>query len=537
MAWIGAVARLLKFALMLLLLVVLAGTAAVVFFPEAVGQQVLALLLRSRGYHEVEFRVAEVGLDRLVLESVQIGPDYLALSAGSVSVAFSPRGLLDRTLDRVEVDGLRAMALKGQRGWIVPGAPRGAGGHWTFGELVVREGRMEIAPGQPGFRGDIAWDLLRVEARRPEGMAFQAEARASLFAEDLNLPLHVLVQGELQRAGSGERTLTAVVDEVDAGIRLEIEAVLPITSPDRARVTLTAVCDDLSRTRGLLSSILPKGRWWSDPDVHGAATITALYAGWEGSGTIRLQEAGLSLPQIGLKAQGLETELVVAGLRPLCTSSNQEVVCAVVEVGDLRITDARATFEVDPPGALNVEKATMHVFGGVVAVEPFSFDPARPALRLNLTAHQLALAQFSKMQSKVPCEAEGFVDGALQLLWEPGKPPRLGGHLASPTGAVGRIQFTDPSLITRQMAGDDSRIKTVAFSLRDFRYDHFRVELDMTGDETAAANLRLSGRSAIDKDAPPINLNVKFEADAADVLYLGRIFRNVGRRAGPALRD
>jgi hypothetical protein len=65
-------------------------------------------------------------------------------------------------------------------------------------------------------------------------------------------------------------------------------------------------------------------------------------------------------------------------------------------------------------------------------------------------------------------------------------------------------------------------MNAVARSLSDFRYDLFRVAVDLTEGKTETATLPLSSRIAVDQEAPPKILNFNFGADIEVVIYLGR---------------
>jgi hypothetical protein len=112
--------------------------------------------------------------------------------------------------------------------------------------------------------------------------------------------------------------------------------------------------------------------------------------------------------------------------------------------------------------------------------------------------------------------------------------PRIKGTLASPQGASGRIRLEDPSLLTQHMQKGDPRIKTVALSLQDFRYQRLRLAVDLSNEETATAQILLHGRSEQNRKLPPVRLNVNVEADTEDIVYLGRLFRHINRLSSSA---
>lgn len=534
MGWFRTLARFVGFALAICFLLLLAAAAAVYFFPEAVCQHALMFLLERQGLRRVEFTVAEANRDHIRLESVQIGPDEVGLSVAAVDVAFTWPGLRERRLDHIDVTSARAIALEGKSGWSIGGVSGGrsdGGGGWYFGQLSVRDSSLEVFADENDLGGTLAIESLRVDRAGLDHIDLVGKGGLEFALGDREIPLGLAVTGELRRAESGERLFQVSCAEVNAGLLAECRGTFPFQETGGTNIAVSVRCDELSRAQDLLSLVLPDDLWWSDVEFAGGLTLEASAVGTDLSGRCVLHQVGVALPHARLAARGLEADIAITGFRPPSTPADQVVTFASVETSGLSLGDGRVAFQVSGRHFLRVEDFSGRMFGGVVRAEPFTLDFSRPSLDLEFTAEQFGLDQLSSMQSRVQCEAEGTVDGALHVTWRPGTFPRVKGHLASPPGGQGRIRFTDPSLVTDQMAGQDEfKVKAVALSLRDFRYDRFRVALDLSDDETATATLNLSGRSALNLEAPPINLNVNFEADIEDVMYLGRLYRRMGGR-------
>lgn len=245
-------------------------------------------------------------------------------------------------------------------------------------------------------------------------------------------------------------------------------------------------------------------------------TLSYVHGGWKVSG----------LPDELLKSVGGNegrSSLDVAELELLNSTIHVDA-----DVPALRgtLTTPRILYRQDTRSVI-VDPITIHVVGGVVVAGRSRLLLDAPALDLSLDAHGLDVSEVLKLWPEAPCTATGSLDGALRVFWDPANAPKISGRLASPEGTKGRIQFSDPKAVTRLMPSGDKRIQVVEESLKDLEYEKLQFTVNVEDARISTAAFHISGRSAKNSKLPPVRLNITFEAETKDLVYLGRLYQKL----------
>ncbi len=136
-------------ALALVLALAVAAIAVAVADRDALVQAAAERLLRGQGFADPHVAVRAVGVRRLRLGPVRLGPGG-AISAREVTIGYVPLSLVRGRMRAIAIDGLRAQAELTPGGVRLVGLPAGTGGGGgapdlgAIGAVTLRDARIEL---------------------------------------------------------------------------------------------------------------------------------------------------------------------------------------------------------------------------------------------------------------------------------------------------------------------------------------------------------------------------------------------------------
>ena len=104
-------------------------------------------------------------------------------------------------------------------------------------------------------------------------------------------------------------------------------------------------------------------------------------------------------------------------------------------------------------GRLEIRRLELDVLGGHVSLEPFGFDPAKPALEATANFSGIALSDLARLVPQALAEARGLVNGRVALRWSSATGFQLGtGALAVSTATPAMVRLAaTPGFLTGSM--------------------------------------------------------------------------------------
>ncbi len=396
--------------------------AALYLFRQDLAGYAIRDFLSEAGLTSAALRVEEADLSRLVLTDIGAGPQS-GVAIRRLSLAYRPAGLLERRIERVDLEGL-ALGVRADANGLSLGAldalPKGrsdGGGDWRIGALGLTEARIAVegevratvtlegevvTVGEDRYRGELrlqgAAGLGDVDPADLDGtLSFSASTRAVEEA-DLALKLRRLF---LPHLGAGDLDVAAHLKggEARAGGRLQTP---------RGKIAFD------------LSGALPgDGDWGS---ARGGGTLEAdLTEVALGEGDLRVSlngraEARFDGDTLALKALGpmelaaatpigpLSVELVPSGAPTLSLEREQGRVRSLgVRIGEARVRvaghgygygvrEANAALAFDPVPALELRSLSLTETGPAPLIPPLGLkgeaklEPAGLAFSAELTA-------------------------------------------------------------------------------------------------------------------------------------------------------
>ena len=401
-------------------LAVAAALVAFYFLRLDLAGYAIRDFLKETGLRSAALRVEEADLGRLVLSKIGAGPQS-GIAIRRLSLAYRPAGLLERRIDRVDLEGL-ALAVRADSDGLsfdaLDAFPRGrgnGGSEWRISALgltdasILLDGEVRarlaidgevMAAGEDGYRGEL-----------------QLQGTAGLGDAD-----PAVLDGTLAFSAS-----IAAVEEADLALNLR-----GLSLPRLGTLDLDASAhlkDGEVRAEGRLQA--PRGKVAFD--LTGALPANGDWASPRGSGTLQLEltEVAIDEADLGVSANGraaveidgdtltlralepidfrtatpigpLRVELVPSDAPELSAEHEGGRVRSVgIRVAEARITAANRTYEMregtatltlDPVPALELRSLGLTETGPAPLMPPLSLtgraklEPATLAFNAKLAA-------------------------------------------------------------------------------------------------------------------------------------------------------
>jgi hypothetical protein len=181
---------------------------------------------------------------------------------------------------------------------------------------------------------------------------------------------------------------------------------------------------------------------WTDAGLSGALHLTLT------EGTAASDEQAWSAREITLEA-----EVILGGPAGVALRAADAKIESVQVVG-IAVRNILLSLAAGERGQIAVRRAQLEVFGGRLALSPFTLDPTAPAIRTAAEFSGIALGELAALVPQALAEARGQVAGRMAVNWnlDTGAQPDAGGvEMAPGAPATFRLEKS-PGLLTGRAA-------------------------------------------------------------------------------------
>lgn len=287
------------------------------------------------------------------------------------------------------------------------------------------------------------------------------------------------------------------------------------------------------------------------PDLEVGGTLQlggeGSWAGAEIDGrlTLAMADGFIRSAAKDLEAQGLVLEAVVSVQSGGATLQTLRLTAETVRSAGVTANSLLVEAVGGADGRIEVRRAEVDVFGGRVALSPFTFDPANPEVTTTAELTGLAMAEMAKLIPTALTAAAGRIEGRIAVQWSEaaGFQPRSGSlNIATDTPATMRLAAT-PGFLTQHLP---ERIQLLPAWLRlpanwfapvnpaygtleriemgreELQVDRLRVALYPDGPEGArSAVVEVTARPAAGNVVELVSFTVNVAGSLQQVLKLG----------------
>jgi hypothetical protein len=327
------------------------------------------------------------------------------------------------------------------------------------------EGKGEIAVGA------MVWEGRNLGAL--EGTLRQVSSGVTVSAEHWNLLLSgmgVWIEGDVPLFSAKQRAS-----------RIDISASWPESSPDL----------DLGR-------FVPSAKGFrlnGDLSAEGHFRFGGA-AGPGGALAVDFKKGVLEKGKQEIALTGIAAGLRLPYLPDIRSAPAQELRIEKAAFGQVAISDAAVVFQVEPGGAVLIEKAGCRWAGGEVSSQAIRISPGEPVYEFVLHCDRLSLASVLEQFGAVRAGGEGTVNGQIPIRMAEGDLTFDDGFLYSTPGDGGTIHVTGAELLTAGIPKDSMQFNQIDLAreaLKDYHYDWARLRLNTEG-EDLIMSLHLNGK-------------------------------------------
>ena len=243
--------------------------------------------------------------------------------------------------------------------------------------------------------------------------------------------------------------------------------------------------------------------------------------------------------------QGLVLEAVVSVQSDGATLQTLRLTAETVRAADVQASNLMVEAVGGVDGRIEVRRAEVEVFGGRVALSPFTFDPARPEVATTAELSGLAMAELARLIPTALASATGKIEGRIGIEWSEaaGFQPRSGA-LTIATDAPATLRLTaTPGFLTQHLPERIQllpgwlrlpanwfapvnpaygTLESIEMGRQDLRVDQLRVALYPDGPEgVRSATVEVTARPATGSAVELVSFTVNVAGSLQQVLQLG----------------
>jgi hypothetical protein len=517
----------------LLALVALAAVAAGLAWSQrtAIAEAWLRDRVAALGIAESALRVAALDLRGIAIESVSLGAaDAPDLTVERVEADWTRSSLTAGRFTALRVRGLRLRATHGDAGlslgaldpiWKSPDSETASALVLPAPEIALDDAQVEVATPQGVARGSLG-GALRETADGIDGTftldlsGGGLEARGEMkLGGTLALPSFDL---RLDARGKGRDAIgLALTGRRDGDDVIWIES--GTLHAAGAKLTVAGARIDprgLVLERGRVEVAIASGV--VSATIGGAITLDSDRLG----GTLAIDVAGPDLTARGTLALSGSFERPSARIRldPLAWAGESLRLDGLVRL--------------EKGGAIAIEKATLDLLGGTLAIDRALVDPGATRIVIPMRVARVDLAGLLARAAVEGLAGSGTLGGELPLLYERGVLRIDSGRLRAEEG--GTLRYA-PSASVQNLAESrpaDLGIAVRAFS--DFRYEVLEARVDGDVDGALSIGLHVRGTNPSFEDGRAVELNLNLESRLADLVRAGSAAYGVPGRIEERLR-
>jgi hypothetical protein len=165
---------------------------------------------------------------------------------------------------------------------------------------------------------------------------------------------------------------------------------------------------------------------------------------------------------------------------------------------------------------LNIEKASLELAGGEVALGPTRFDPAAARQQVELQVREVDLGALLALAEIDGLSGTGRLQGKIPVVMEEGAVIIAGARLDA--AGPGRLAYS-PTAPPSGMQAAGETMALVLSALGDFRYDRLWLTLDRDRNGEATLSLHVRGNNPAFYDGYPVELNLALNGRLDRILH------------------
>lgn len=372
------------------------------------------------------------------------------------------------------------------------------GGSLIPAEVTAGSARFNITDTRGGLTG--TGDLSRVRIADTRTDPVYQPVVADLSAD--------LARGELHMTGPVylARTNRHIADaELDLSFP-SIDGLITVTSHDLDFRSGGLQISDLSeRLRGYFTNT--RGR--IDAEVRVSIDSGQLGA----TGDVTVRDFGFQTVALG-RISGVNGEVIFDDLLRLTTPPSQTVTIGAIDPG-LPLTNGEVKFQMIGGGSARLESALWPFAGGVLAVQPTTWQVGATSRRLTVRADRIRLVQLTELLQMPGFSAEGTVSGRFPIEFVAGNVYVRDAHLAA-DAAGGTLRYTGD---VGARAGATNETVAMAFeALKNFRFTVLEIGADGNLADDIVLSARLQGHNPDVLRGQDFNFNVSIDSKLGQLL-------------------
>ena len=248
--------------------------------------------------------------------------------------------------------------------------------------------------------------------------------------------------------------------------------------------------------------------------------------GLDGSMTLAVHEGRIRNGDGKVSVEGAEGEFQLTSLARLTMAPGQRLTVRAVTAGTVNLANVAVGFGLRPGNRVTVQ-AEADGFGGKLAVEPFEFDPAAPALHVAVKMTEVQAQGVLALFPDAP-QGDAVLSGRVPFSYEDGRLVFGEGKLAVKPGTSGRVRFHNPGLFTQALSSwipGRKVLGEIETGREAFVVSELTIELHPGAVPGRAAQIRLVGVPADHPRDGPFTFDFNINAPLETFLNL-----NLGKK-------
>ncbi|WP_022668352.1 intermembrane phospholipid transport protein YdbH family protein [Desulfospira joergensenii] len=213
-------------------------------------------------------------------------------------------------------------------------------------------------------------------------------------------------------------------------------------------------------------------------------------------GKVIIHDGSLSLPDMNLKAEGIEAALELNDLLTPESLPGQILTMESIESGKLKFTDARIRFSIEDGEFIHIENARAGWCKGLVTSESIRFPSKDRQNKLIIYCDRLELARLLEQIGAFQAMGEGTLSGRIPVTYAHGSISFDNGFLFSTPGKGGAVKIGNTEKITTGIPVDSPQFVQLDLAreaLKNFDYTWAKLSLNTVKD-TLDLKMELDGK-------------------------------------------
>ncbi|MBE2215679.1 MAG: YdbH domain-containing protein [Opitutaceae bacterium] len=234
---------------------------------------------------------------------------------------------------------------------------------------------------------------------------------------------------------------------------------------------------------------------------------------WDGTANLSLSDGTFSVPDQGLRIEGVDTTLVITSLRNLRTEREQPFSFARLALGNVEVTNAVARFSAEGVNRVRVDTLKARVFGGDVSVGSFTLEYPAPDVGTALEFEGVDAGELMRHVDIFKGTVTGKLRGRIPVGLLAGRPYFGEGFLELDRRFPAHFSMDARGLFTTDLPSKTTKDKVVRLpyevleeALGDVAVDTMRLDFFRRDAPETPIRIEFSGRSETRRARVPLHI-------------------------------